>query len=507
MVCTACCAHWRLDCAGAAALISNLQLAALPFLVFSRSAATPPPPPGHPHCPHLSPSCPLGPPHTVRLRLCGAFRGTARAEAGLVVWPCLDGPVRPGGGQRYLPVGCGLALTRRGQLVRVVHGNDAPRAAGSGGRARRALLTSSASRLSSSPRFVVASVSRWPVTFDTLVGVVLRSDCRIFAVYQSYCPLHCATAVRGCGAVALGSYPFCHCRCDGVLHTLLLAVQWTSLATMASVSLSRAAMRQGRELAANAASAAVGPTLQQRGVNRVTATWASAGTHSGALRRVPAAPTSSSADSPLSFAAAAAPRVIPWPASPGMDVIKMACEARAAGHAAAAAPAASAPGLASRPPLAPGASLPVQWSRARSQLAAASLGHGNDVRVPSAAAASASQAAAAVAIPRSHRSGGVVSIRAPTAPPTVDERADSHTPLASRSYSARAEVVFQSVWSRMEAEGCVMSFPTEVVWLNGAPGSGKVRCCGCLGARICWVVVSTVFVFLRSLSLSVDAPD
>lgn len=151
----------------------------------------------------------------------------------------------------------------------------------------------------------------------------------------------------------------------------------------------------------------------------------------------------------------------------------MACEARAAGHAAAAAPAASAPGLASRPPLAPGASLPVQWSRARSQLAAASLGHGNDVRVPSAAAASASQAAAAVAIPRSHRSGGVVSIRAPTAPPTVDERADSHTPLASRSYSARAEVVFQSVWSRMEAEGCVMSFPTEVVWLNGAPGSGK----------------------------------
>lgn len=249
---------------------------------------------------------------------------------------------------------------------------------------------------------------------------------------------------------------------------------------MASVSLSRAALRQGRELAANAASAAVGPTLQQRGVNRVTATWASAGTHSGALRRVPAAPSappSSSADSPTSFASAAAPRVIPWPASPGMDVIKMACEARAAGHAAAAAPAASAPGLASRPPLAPGASTPAHWARASSQLAAASLGYGNDVRVPSATAASASQAAAVVATPRSRRSGGVVSIKAHAAPPAVDERADSRAPLASRTYSARAEVVFQSVWSRMEAEGCLMSFPTEIVWLNGAPGSGKVRYC------------------------------
>lgn len=249
-------------------------------------------------------------------------------------------------------------------------------------------------------------------------------------------------------------------------------------------------MRQGRELAANAASAAVGPTLQQRGVNRVTATWASAGTHSGALRRVPAAPSaphSPSPDSPLFFAAAAAPRVIPWPASPGMDVIKMACEARAAGQAAAAAPAASAPGLASRPPLAPGASTPAPWARARSQLAAASLGNGNDVRVPSAAAASAPQAAAMVATPRSRRSEGVVSIKAPAAsaaPPAVDERADSRAPLASRSYSARAEVVFQSVWSRMEAEGCVMSFPTEVVWLNGAPGSGKVRCCRWLGGCV-----------------------
>ncbi|GAB0495118.1 hypothetical protein MMPV_006416 [Pyropia vietnamensis] len=244
---------------------------------------------------------------------------------------------------------------------------------------------------------------------------------------------------------------------------------------MASVTLSRAAMRHGRELAANAASAAVGPTLQRCGVNRVTATRASAGTHSGALRRVPAAPSTPplpSAGSTL-FAAAAAPRVIPWPPSPGMDVIKMACETRTAGHAAASAPTASTPGLSSRPPLAPGTSRPVRWARGHSQLAAASDAHDNDVQVPSSAAASAAQAAAVVAAPRSRKSWGGVSIKAPTAPPAVDERADSHTPLASRRYSARAEVVFQSVWSRLEADGCVMSFPTEVVWLNGAPGSGK----------------------------------
>lgn len=263
---------------------------------------------------------------------------------------------------------------------------------------------------------------------------------------------------------------------------------------MASVSLSRAAMRHGRELAANAASAAVGPTLQRCGVNRVTATRASAGTHSGALRRVPAAPSTSplpSADSPL-FAAAAAPRVIPWPASPGMDVIKMACEVGTAGHATTAAPAASSPGLASRPPIAPGTSRPMRWSRGHSQLAAASVGHGNDVREPSAAAASAAQAAAVVAAPRLRKSWGGVSIKAPLARPAVDERTDSRTPLASRRYSARAEVVFQSVWSRLESEGCTMSFPAEVVWLNGAPGSGKVSFCWWLGVvmRGVWTVIS-----------------
>lgn len=152
----------------------------------------------------------------------------------------------------------------------------------------------------------------------------------------------------------------------------------------------------------------------------------------------------------------------------------MACEARAAGQAA---PAAAAPGLAARPPLSPGASNPARWARARSQLAADSLGHGNDVRVSPAATGSASQAAARVAARparRSRATGGVSLKAAAAAPQAVDTRADSRTPLtSSSSYSARAEVVFQSVWSRMQAEGCVMSFPTEIVWLNGAPGSGK----------------------------------
>lgn len=261
-------------------------------------------------------------------------------------------------------------------------------------------------------------------------------------------------------------------------------------------SLTRAALRQARELAANAPSAAVVPTLRQLGVNRVTATRASAGTHSGALRRMPPAspsPPLQSADPP-SFAAAAAPRVIPWPAVRGMDVIKMACEARAAGQAA---PAAAAPGLAARPPLSPGASNPARWARARSQLAADSLGHGNDVRVSPAATGSASQAAARVAARparRSRATGGVSLKAAAAAPQAVDTRADSRTPLtSSSSYSARAEVVFQSVWSRMQAEGCVMSFPTEIVWLNGAPGSGKVSC-SWSGGDVCRERGATVFL-------------
>lgn len=38
-----------------------------------------------------------------------------------------------------------------------------------------------------------------------------------------------------------------------------------------------------------------------------------------------------------------------------------------------------------------------------------------------------------------------------------------------------------------------MSFPAEIVWLNGAPGSGKVSCSG-LGGGVCRERGVTVFL-------------
>jgi len=243
-------------------------------------------------------------------------------------------------------------------------------------------------------------------------------------------------------------------------------VQLLKVATMSSVTLTRAALRQ-RHLAVNAVSAAVGPALQ-RGVNRVTTTWASAGSHSGALRRVPAPvhhddhhSAASSAEPPVSFTAAAAPRVIPWPAAPGVDVIKMACESQASG------PVWSTPELqelkaSPAEQLAFGAAAPA--FRARAQARAHAAPAVNRARLPTVTP----MADAAASLSQGVHADKDLSFEG------SDGLAETRSSLVNSSYSARAEVVFQSVWSRMEAEGCLMSFPTEVVWLNGAPGSGKV---------------------------------